>query len=236
MTDLLIIQAGAAPSDLQYDFGDIASWFLRTLDKTGKQLEVIRVFEGQVLPPPSSQRVAIITGSWSMVTDRLPWSERLAEWIREAMVIEMPLFGVCYGHQLMAHALGGRVDYHPDGLELGCKKVRLLDSAVEDPLLQGLPCEFVANLTHRQTILKLPEGAITLAANDHDRHQIVRYGRRAISTQFHPEFTPALMEACIKRQAQALTELGADIGHLLGGICHAPEAEQLLVRFVETVS
>lgn len=52
-----------------------------------------------------------------MVTDQEPWSEKTAAWIRNAMAMEMPLFGVCYGHQLMAHALGGRVEYHPQGRE-----------------------------------------------------------------------------------------------------------------------
>jgi GMP synthase (glutamine-hydrolysing) len=64
------------------------------------------------LPAPDNATIAGDTGSWDMVTERLPWSEMTAAWIREAMAIEMPLFGVCYGHQLMAHALGV-VDYHP---------------------------------------------------------------------------------------------------------------------------
>jgi GMP synthase (glutamine-hydrolysing) len=72
-----------------------------------QKISVARVYAGEPLPAPDNATIAVITGSWDMVTERLPWSEMTAAWIREAMAIEMPLFGVCYGHQLMAHALGG---------------------------------------------------------------------------------------------------------------------------------
>ncbi len=79
----------------------------------------------ETLPAPDSQTVAVMTGSWAMVTDRLAWSEKTAAWIRSAMAVEMPLFGICYGHQLMADALGGEVAYHPAGRETGCKAITL---------------------------------------------------------------------------------------------------------------
>ncbi len=131
---LLLIQVGSPPDDVRAREGDVPVWFRRALGPDGDALQVVRVFEGEPLPAPGEHRAAIITGSWAMVTDRLDWSEATADWIRQAMRIDMPLFGVCYGHQLMADALGGQVGYHPDGIELGCQEIECLPGMSSDPL------------------------------------------------------------------------------------------------------
>lgn len=230
---LLLIQAGTPPDPIRRQEGDLPQWFLAALSSTGQDMDVTRVFEGEPLPAPGAHRAAIITGSWSMVTDRLDWSEATAQWIRDAMAIAMPIFGVCYGHQLMAHALGGKVGYHPQGVEIGCLPVSLHDKAVADPLVGALPPKFKANLTHRQTVLTPPDGAQVLARSAHDPHQIIRYGDHALSTQFHPEFTPAILAACIRRNAEGLREAGHDPAALCEALADTPHPRSLLARFVE---
>jgi GMP synthase (glutamine-hydrolysing) len=196
-------------------------------------MHVVRVFDGETLPKPDPARVAIITGSWAMVTDRLPWSETTAQWIRDAMAVEMPMFGVCYGHQLMAHALGGRVGDHPAGREIGCHPIRLLDAAHADPLLMPMPDRFPAHLTHAQSVIELPVGATVLAASDHDPHQIVRYGREAISAQFHPEYTEEICAAVVRFHADAAHEEARDLDRMLARITTTPDATALLSRFIK---
>ena len=229
---LLLIQAGTPPDPIRQQEGDLPQWFQAALSHTGQGMDVVRVFEGEPLPPPGSHRAAIITGSWSMVTDRLDWSEATAQWIREAMAIDMPIFGVCYGHQLMAHALGGTVGYHPQGIEIGCLPVHFRAGAQADPLVGALPPRFNALLTHQQTVLAPPDGAQVLAGSAHDPHQIIRYGSNALSTQFHPEFTPAILDACIRRNAEGLREAGQNPGALRGALVDAPHPRSLLGRFV----
>ncbi len=212
--------------------GDLSQWFARALGELGQGMEVVRVFEGEALPPPGRHRAAIITGSWAMVTDRLDWSEATAEWVRQAMAIGMPLFGVCYGHQLMADALGGKVDYHPEGVEVGCLDVELLPQAADDPLVGVLPARFPAHLTHMQSVLEPPPGAQVLARSAQDACQILRYGPRAISTQFHPEFIPSITTACVQRREQMLRDRGIDPQQLIDGVQDTPEARGLMQRFV----
>ncbi|MGM4985984.1 MULTISPECIES: glutamine amidotransferase [Rhizobium] len=232
--DLILIQTGTPPDEIRIPLGDLPDWYCHALGRATDSIEVVRVFDGDGLPKPDPSRIAVITGSWSMVTDREPWSEATAAWIRDAMALEMPLFGVCYGHQLMAHALGGRVEYHPQGREIGCHTIRLLPDAPVDVLLSGLPQQFQAHLTHMQTIIDLPPGAYSLAASDHDPHQIVRFGPRAISAQFHPEFTSETSSAIIKFRADALRQEGKDPDELLDAVREAPEAAGLLRKFVQT--
>jgi GMP synthase (glutamine-hydrolysing) len=233
---LLLIQVGTPPTDIRSAQGDLPDWFHRALGCPADVLDVVRVFEGETLPPPGQHSAAIITGSWAMVTEQLAWSEATAQWIREAMAIDMPLFGVCYGHQLMAHALGGTVDYHPAGLEIGCLAIEQLAAAATDPLLLQQPQQFQAHLTHLQTVLTLPPGATVLARSAHDAHQIVRYGPHAVSTQFHPEFTPAISAACVMRRADALRSEGHDPEAMVDALQETPHANALLKNFVRHYS
>lgn len=231
-TKLLIIQVGTPPEDIRNELGDIGDWFRSALKGLKLEIDVIRVFEGKPLPRPNAGNIAIITGSWAMVTDREPWSELTAQWIREAMEIEMPLFGVCYGHQLMSHALGGVVGYHPAGREMGCEPINLTPGAASDPLMATWPQTFKVHLTHEQTVISVPRGALVLASSAHDPHQIVRYGRNAISTQFHPEFTETHLAACIKRRAVTLASEGKDPEVLLDRLRETPYGLDLLRQFV----
>lgn len=231
---LLLIQAGTPPDDIRAITGDLPQWFLAAIGCGPESIDIVKVYEGEPLPQPGQHRAAIITGSWSMVTDKLPWSEATAAWIRHAVEQEMPLMGVCYGHQLMAHALGGVVDYHPDGREMGSLEIEQHTVAALDPWLAGCPPLFYAHLTHLQTILRLPAGAKALARSAHDPHQIVRYGPAAVSMQFHPEFTPEVMAACINARAQVLRSEGLDPRALLQSIRHTPTPLTLLRRFIET--
>lgn len=231
---LLLIQAGTPPDDIRAITGDLPQWFLAAIGCGPESIDIVKVYEGEPLPQPGQHRAAIITGSWSMVTDKLPWSEATAAWIRHAVEQEMPLMGVCYGHQLMAHALGGVVDYHPDGREMGSLEIEQHAVAALDPWLAGCPPLFHAHLTHLQTILRLSAGAKALARSAHDPHQIVRYGPAAVSMQFHPEFTPEVMAACINARAQVLRSEGLDPRDLLQSIRHTPTPLTLLRRFIET--
>jgi GMP synthase (glutamine-hydrolysing) len=140
----------------------------------------------------------IITGSLAMVTDRESWSERLAGWLKVAISQEASILGICYGHQLMAKALGGQVDFHPNGIELGTHLVSLKPLAQNHPFLSFLPDSFEANMAHSQTVITPPKEAQILATSAHDAHQILSYGPKIITTQFHPEFNLKIMELFIK--------------------------------------
>lgn len=227
---LLLIHTGIPPADILSHHGDLPSWFAPLLMRWKHVLQTVRVFDGEALPPPNSRTVAVITGAWEMVTDHLEWSERTAEWIRQAVAVEAAIFGVCYGHQLMAYALGGEVDYHPDGIEIGTKTVSM--TTRYDPLLAGMPRQFPAQLTHMQTITHLPKYAVSLASSDHDRFQVVRYSEKVYSSQFHPEITPAILSTIIRTRAERLSGSGVCPDTLRESLRETPEASAMLTRFV----
>ena len=193
---LAIIQLERPPAPVRERIGEQARWFIEALELAPQDYVVCRPDRGEALPDFTAISGAILSGSWAMVTDHAEWSERTAAWLRAAMEQALPLFGVCYGHQLMAYALGGEVGDNPRGWERGALPITLQSGTQSDALLQGLPLSFPVWLSHRQTVLAPPPGAQVLARSASDNCQIIRYGPQALSVQFHPEFDARIMQAC----------------------------------------
>jgi len=231
MRQLLLIQTGEAPEPIHARHGGFADWFRAAMGLEPAQMQVMRVDAGVPLPAPSAVAGAVITGSAAMVTERAEWSERTAAWIREALAADLPLFGVCYGHQLMAHALGGTVGWLPAGREIGTQTITHKPGAATIEWLDDLPATFPAHTTHRQTVLQAPPGAEVLARSELDPHQMLRYAANAVSTQFHPEFGAAHMRAYLDARADALREEGLDPGTISAGVRETEAARALLERF-----
>ncbi|CAM3905064.1 glutamine amidotransferase [Vreelandella rituensis] len=235
MAHLLIVKAGDAFPEVIDAHGDFEALFqcqLETALPPGLTLQVFDAPRESTLPELSSLAGLVITGSHSMVSAEEPWSEALKPWLVEALERDIPMLGVCYGHQLMASAFGGISDYHPAGRESGTRQVMLSEEAQDDALLGELPQLFYAHLTHAQSVLTPPKNARILAGNKHDPHQALRYGPHQWSVQFHPEFTVSVMHAYLERQRSALRDQGEDPQVLMDAVRATPEATALLARFV----
>lgn len=192
---LALIQLEVPPPQVVAQIGEQPVWFIDALQLQPEDYVIVRPHLGEELPAFDRVCGAILSGSWAMVTDHADWSERTAAWIRGALEAELPLLGVCYGHQLMAYALGGKVGDNPNGWERGLKT--LTHNTSRDPWLAPLPEAFQAWLSHRQSVITPPPQAEVLARSDLDSCQILRYSPQALSVQFHPEFTRDIMTACL---------------------------------------
>lgn len=231
---LVILKTGSTYPSLKARFGDFDRWFVRGLG-SGLDISVVNVAAGESPGHPEEWDGIVVTGSPAMVTDREEWSELTGAWLAQAVDQQIPLLGVCYGHQLLAHALGGDVGYHPRGRESGTYTVECLAAAETDPLFTRLPANFKAQLTHRQSILTLPEGAVLLARNSFEPHQAFRVGPCAWGVQFHPEFSDEVMAAYLEVQAPDLEKEQLDVRALRAAVTAAPEAGSLLGRFADLV-
>lgn len=231
----LIVQTGTTLASLRAREGDFAEWFRRGLRLAPERVECARVDQGAALPPAQGYAAAVITGSAAMASERLAWSERCAGWLRDAAATGLPLLGVCYGHQLLAQAFGGHVDYNPRGREIGSVAIHALPAAEEDALFRAGPARFVAHATHLQSVLRLPQGAVVLARSTQDECQAVRYAPRVWGLQFHPEFGVAQMRAYVRERADAITREAGDPRAILDGIRPSPLARALLRQFRRVV-
>lgn len=233
---LLILQTGQAPEPIRALHGNFPEMFIRQGNIDRQQVVIVDLQAGERPQPPEHYAGAVITGSRSMVTEHLDWSEYAADWIRQAMLIDLPMLGACYGHQLMAYALGGEVGYHPQGIEVGTEEIELLPEAAADSWVASLPARFSANLIHLQTVLRPPACATVLAKSAHDPHQILRYGANAVSTQFHPEFSAAVMKTYLPwLDQQAAADDGTDYQGKLQDLSDTPLSQGLLLSFIDSL-
>jgi len=130
-------------------------------------------------------------GEYSALDDT-PWMPDLLDLVRAAADRRLPTFGSCWGHQIIARAMGGRVVHDPDRAELGCGTIQLTDEGMQDPLFSSFPPSFNANMGHHDRVEALPPQAIELAHNASQRNQAFRLADAPIyGTQFHSELDAA---------------------------------------------
>jgi GMP synthase (glutamine-hydrolysing) len=233
---LFIIKTGTTFPGTAREWGDFDSWTLNGLKLKRGDAAVVDVTRGHDLPDVEACGGVAVTGSHANVTDNLPWSMAIAAWIPSLVEARIPFLGICYGHQLLAHALGGKVGFHPDGEEIGTVDIHLLPDSLTDPLFHSLPSPFLAHTTHSQTVLSLPQGAVRLASNSFEPNHAFRFGSCAWGVQFHPEYDMNIMKSYVMEQVKELEAAGRDVPHLLGTIEDTPVAVEIMRRFAAMVS
>jgi len=226
---LLIIKTGSSMPDLVARRGDFEDWIAQGLGLPQTASRVVDVTNGGKLPPPVEVNGVVISGSHAMVTEHHAWSESTAQWLRDAVQTGVPILGICYGHQLLAYALGGEVGDNPNGREFGTVDVQLLANG--DPLFGRFSSSIQAHVSHTQSVLKLPEGARVLAASAMEPHAAAAFAPRVWGVQFHPEFDADIMRSYIHAYADVLRAEGQDPELRLATCYDTPLGAKLLRQF-----
>lgn len=171
----------------------------------------------------------VITGSAANVHTREDWMLRTEERLRQLHEEGTPMLGVCFGHQLLAQALGGQVGPNPRGREVSTVVVEPLRG---DPLLEGLGAPFTANACHSDTVEKLPLSTTIVARSTGDPHQVLRFGPRSWGVQFHPEFDGEVMRQFLEARAEAIVAEGLDLSELQRLAKDTPDARAVFGNFL----
>ena len=235
MATLLVIKTGTSLPSLVSRRRDYETWITTGSGFAASDVEVVSVYQDEPLPDVHGVQGVVVSGSSAMVTDRADWSERTAAWLREAVRQEVPTLGICYGHQLLAHAMGGEVQDNPRGRGMGTIDVELREPARTDRLFGIFEQTLHVPVSHRQCVTKLPPGATWLAQTPNDPHHAFRIGNNAWGVQFHPEFDAAIARAYIEARREVLVREGADVEALLDSAIDSADGTILLRRFAEIV-
>lgn len=236
---LLIIRTASAQSGLPGVYarrGDACNWIKTAGNFHDEAVRVVSVFAGEKLPAPDTVKAAIITGSPVMVTDRVPWSEYTAAWIRDAFQQSTPLLGICFGHQLIAYALGGVVGANPKAPEFGTRAVHKTLHAQNDPIFHNLPEKLMMQSAHYQSVLRLPEEACLLASNRQDKHQAYRIGKCTWGVQFHPEMDAYILREILVQDKSFYENDGINVDQELRHLSESPHGQQLFNNFKKFIN
>jgi GMP synthase-like glutamine amidotransferase len=212
--------------------GDYAAMF-RTLFAThlGDAVELVRfdVIGGELPPGPAACDGWVCTGSRHSAYDDLPWIADLQGFVRDVRDAAVPFIGICFGHQVLAQALGGRVERARGGWGAGVHKLQVVRTASwMDPHADALALHFM----HQDQVVTVPPGAEVLGRADHCPVAMLQAGERMVGVQAHPEFTAAYADALL---VDRVARIGDDEVAAARASLAQPTDEATVVRWIARV-
>jgi len=180
---IAIIECGLVPDALQARYGRYPAMFRDRLAPLRPEAEFVtlRLVEGEQLGDPAAHDGYLLTGSRHGVYDPLPWIEPLKAFIREAASLRKPQVGICFGHQILAEALGGKVRKSDIGWRVGMERYDIRRNGEATTL--SMPA------FHQDQVVEMPPGADIVASNEACAYAGLSYrDAPVLSYQFHPEF------------------------------------------------
>jgi len=236
MDKVLIIKTGKTFPSLVSKRGDFEHWILSGMQIDSDSAIIVDVFSGSPLPGFDGISGVVISGSHAMITEHQDWSERTVEWLLGAVERQIPILGICYGHQLIAYALGGEVGDNPNGCEFGTVEVNLNENARGDKLFGGFSTPMRVHVSHTQSVLRLPDNAKLLASSDVDINQAFVVGNSAWGIQFHPEFDAEIVIEYINQHREILLREHNNPDRIIERCLDTPHGSEMLKRFVEILN
>lgn len=218
---LCILENGLVPEPLNERFSSypamIEAWLAPALPEA--EFHAVSVVAGEPLPDPAAFDGYVLTGSKHSVYEKADWMQDEIDFLLRAMELRRPLFGICFGHQLMAEAFGGHTGKAAAGWGLG---VQSYVPGIPEAEGAGRVLAF-----HQDQVDVLPRQAEVLAGTSHCPHGVLRYAFPALSVQYHPEFTPDYVEALLHRYGGGLFD-EAEAQKALIGLHAMPLANDLI--------
>lgn len=206
-----ILQTGSVPPEMVEEHGSYLTMFEQMLQRADPSFSAAlwNINEEHEIPnSPQDADGWIITGSKHGVYEDHPWIEPLKTFLREAHAAKAPIVGVCFGHQILAEALGGKVVKSDRGWGCGVHEY----SVLERPKWMDEEKETIAiHAMHQDQVVELPPGATVLAESSFCPYAALAYGDTAMSVQPHPEFTAGFQRDIISlRQGTLIPDAIAD--------------------------
>ena len=205
-----ILEAGRLPDGMEEIFGAYPKMFTSLLSAADPDIDFksYPVLDDAFPDSHDECDAWLVTGSRFGVYENTPWMQRLSEFIRQAYALEQPIVGICFGHQILAHALGGKVVKSDKGWGVG---VHDYEFTQRPDWLGEDDSEFSIHAFHQDQVVELPEQARVIASSGFCPYAGLAYENKAISFQGHPEFKADYMQAlCESRRGTVVPVETAD--------------------------
>jgi GMP synthase-like glutamine amidotransferase len=207
---ITIIETGRAPGRLSEDYPRYPQMFeaLLSAADAGLSFETVALVDGQALPDPGGLEGVVITGSPAGVYDSTPWMDPLRDFVRGAFASRTPMVGVCFGHQIIADAMGGDVRKSDKGWGVGRHTYDVLDRRA---WMADAGASLSLAVSHQDQVITPPQGAVTLARSAHTEHAMLAYSDAPVmSLQGHPEFGDEFVSALYAARRGRLSDEQVD--------------------------
>ena len=177
-----ILQTGLAPAELAAQSGEYPEMFADLLKGHGFDFASWAVVNGDFPSGPEAADGWLITGSRHGAYEDHDWIPPLEDLIRAIAASSRPMVGICFGHQIIAQALGGKVIKYPGGWSVGRTEYDLDGET------------FALNAWHQDQVTEVPQGAEVIGKSDFCAHAALVYDDRILTIQPHPEFGPDIVD------------------------------------------
>ncbi len=207
------------------------------LQEHGHRLNVVKLHEGDSLPANLEETDAIVVcGGTDNIEDSPDWLDADCELLREAHTRALPMVGICLGHQLLAHALGGEVG-RLEKPQIGWSEVVLNHIGREDPLFAGIAWKSMQVHWNSFGVTKLPDDARTLAMSPTNPVEVWAAGLRTYGIAYHPELNAERLTEWAQIDPEGLAESGQSLEDLLRQTeMMFPTYERLSRRLFENIA
>lgn len=204
-----ILQCDSVLAEYQAEFGDYPQMLIKMFEAVADELsfklvfQVYNIIDNEYPEDLDECDVYITTGSKYSVYDELPWIDSLKQFIRDLAINRKKLVGICFGHQLIADALGGKTKPSAKGWGLGLSRNKIV--AYKTWMVPHID-ELKIIVSHKDQVAILPRGYELLATSDFCPHFMYQIGSHIMSIQGHPEFLPAYSKTLMMHRRKILGE------------------------------
>lgn len=221
-----LLECDHVAEPLRHIAGDYCEMFADLFRRRAPQLELLNfdVRNGEFPASVDACEAFVCTGSRFSAYDPDDWIQELKGFLRRLREAEKPFVGICFGHQVMAEALGGKVEKAAQGWGIGVHALNVVNA---ESWMQPAQAACGIQYSHRDQVVRLPENGVLLGESDHCPVAMFRVGETMLGIQGHPEFPADYVEALVRGRTELI---GANLVN--AARFHAPTDEDVITAWL----
>lgn len=233
MMQVGVLVTGHPSEFTSQNYGTFGALFIDLLAEPHSEWHLFDATAEKYPDDPAAFQAWVVTGSAADAHADEPWIHRLKHFLRDRYRDGHKILGICFGHQAVAGALGGRSDRATNGWEIGVVDIRLEPAFFETPLGEGMPPALSVLEIHQDEVHTLPPGAVLLGSTPQSPNQIFKIEDQVLCMQGHPEYYAEIVEDLVRTRAKTGLIPRGKAAAALKSLAEIPPDRTLLQRLLK---